>query len=356
MKIAWARLRSQRLAGGRLAGPEDVVGWLGAVQAQEYHLAKWGLALRMRRARDASVERSFAAGAILRTHVMRPTWHFVTPADIRWLLALTAPRVRAAVAHYDRKLGIDAAVIGRANRAIASALAGGAALTRGELKLVLERAGVAVDGTQRLAHVIMHAELDAVICSGGRRGKQFTYALLDERVPTTRLPPRDEALAELARRYFTSHGPAQLRDFAWWSGLTSAEARAGLEMSRHHLAGEEIEGKRYWLAPTTRTLVRPARAAYLLPPYDEYLIAYRDRSAALDPALWKPGAGRDPFAAPVVLDGRVIGGWRRTSDTDGDSITLDLAARPSRADAQLVEQAARRYGAFLGLDVAIGYR
>jgi hypothetical protein len=356
MKIAWARLHCQRLATARLGSPEDVVGWLGAVQAQEYQLAKWGLALRMRRASDASVERAFAAGAILRTHVMRPTWHFVTPADIRWLLALTAPRVRAAVAHYDRRLGIDAAVIGRANRAIAAALAGGIALTRAELKAVLARSGVAVDGTQRLAHVIMHAELDAVICSGARRGKQFTYSLLDERAPPTRLPQREEALAELARRYFTSHGPAQLKDFAWWSGLTSMDARAGLEMSRPHLAEDVIGGKRHWFAPSARALERPARAAYLLPPYDEYLIAYRDRSAALDPALWTPGAGRDPFAAPVVLDGRVVGGWKRTPDSDPIEVILDLPRRPSRAEALLLEEAARRYGGFLGRDVAITWQ
>jgi Winged helix DNA-binding domain len=347
-KIAWARLHCQRLAAGRLASPEEVVGWLGAVQAQEYHLAKWGLALRTRRASDHSVERAFAAGRILRTHVMRATWHFVTPADIRWLLAVTAPRVRAAVAYYDRQLGITPGVITRANRAIARALAGGAQLTRAELKAVLTGAGVSVDGTQRLAHVIMHAELSAVICNGARRGKQFTYALLDDRAPVTPLPTREEGLAELARRYFTSHGPAQLKDFVWWSGLTAAEARIGLEMSRHHLAEEEIGGSRYWLAPSARSLGQPRRAAYLLPPYDEFLIAYKDRSASLDPGLWRSGAGRGPYAAPVVLDGRVIGGWRRASSGDSVTITFDLPGRLPSADAPRIEEAARRYGDFLG--------
>jgi hypothetical protein len=354
MKIAWARLHCQRLAAGRLTRPADVVGWLGAVQAQEYPFAKWGLALRMRRATDASVERALTAGAILRTHVLRPTWHFVTPADIRWLLALTAPRVRAAVAYYDRQLGITPAVTARANRAIAAALEGGAELTRGELKAVLAGAGVAVDGTQRLAHVIMHAELDAVICSGARRGKQFTYALLDERAPTPRMPSRDEALAELARRYFLSHGPAQLRDFAWWSGLGSADARAGLEMSRQQLADEEIEGKRYWFAPSARRLAAPSRVAHLLPPYDEYLNAYKDRSASLDPSVWKPGAGRDPYAAPVVLHGRVIGGWRHPAGSG--TITLDLPRRLGASDGRLVENAVRRYGDFVGSELTIARR
>jgi hypothetical protein len=347
-KIAWARLHCQRLAAGHFARPEEVVSWLGAVQAQEYPFAKWGLALRTRRASNASIERAFAAGRILRTHVMRATWHFVTPADIRWLLALTAPRVRAAVAYYDRQLGITPAVIARANRALATALAGGAQLIRAELKAVLSGAGVRVDGTQSLAHVIMHAELDGVICSGARRGKQFTYALLDDRAPALPLPAREEALGELARRYFTSHGPAQLRDFAWWSGLTSAEARIALEVTRHHLAEDEIDGARYWLAPAARRLGQPPRTAYLLPPYDEFLIAFKDRSASLDPVLWKSGAGRGPYAAPVVLDGRVVGGWRRASAGDRVRITFDPSRRLRGADMRLVEEAARRYGDFLG--------
>lgn len=354
MHIAWSRLQAQRLTAGRLTRPEEVVAWLGAVQAQEYPLAKWGLALRLRRASDTSLERAFASGAILRTHVLRQTWHFVSPPDLRWMLGLTAPRVRAAVAHYDRRLGIDAAVITRANRAIAKALAGGAQLTRAELKAVLLGAGVAVEGTQRLAHVIMHAELDAVICSGPRRGKQFTYALLDDRVPPGPRLARDDALAALARRYFTGHGPAQLQDFTWWSGLTAGEARAGLELSRQHLAEATVDGKRYWLGPSAAAVERPPRAAYLLPPYDEYLIAYKDRSAALAPGLWDRIARRDPFMAPVVLDGRVIGGWKRSVARGEVAIRLRLPGRVSPADRRLVDEAAHRHGAFMGLEVVLG--
>lgn len=349
LKIAWVRLHCQRLTAGHLARPEQVVAALGAVQAQEYPFAKWGLGLRLRGATDASVERAFASGAILRTHVMRPTWHFVAPADIRWLLALTAPRVRAAVAHYDRRLGITPAVVRRSNRAIAAALAGGVTLTRQELKAVLVGAGVNVEGTQRLAHVLLHAELDAVICSGARRGKHFTYALLDDREPAVTPLSREEALAELTRRYFTSHGPAQVQDFVWWSGLTSREARAGLDLVGPHLAEDEVEGKRYWRAAGTPPASHPGRAAWLLPPYDEYLIGYRDRTAAVDPALWNPMGRRDPFTAPVVLDGRVVGGWRRSLDQRTAAITLELRTRLGRADARLVRDAARRYAEFLAL-------
>ena len=346
--IAGARLHAQRLDSGRMPSPQDIVGWLGAVQAQEYALAKWGIGLRLRRASDASIERAFAAGSILRTHVLRPTWHFVTPADIRWMLALTAPRIRANLASYDRMLGIDAAVVKRAVRAIAAALAGGPHLTRAELQAVLARSGVASESTQRLGHLVMHAELEGVICSGARRGSQMTYALLDDRVPPSRQRSRDDSLAELARRYFTGHGPAQLKDFAWWSGLTAAEARAALEMSRAHLACEELEGKTYWFSPSLGTVEPPGRIAYLLPPYDEYLIAFKDRSAALDPALWNPVAARNAFIAPVVVRGQVVGGWRRILKKGTVVVTLDLPRKLSRADARLVEEAVRRHQAFLG--------
>jgi hypothetical protein len=352
-QIRHARLHNQRVSSTTFTRPEQVVNWLGAVQAQDYPGAKWALALRMRGASHAIVERAFARGTILRTHVMRPTWHFVSPADIRWMLSLTAPRVRAATASYDRKLGIDAALIRRSNKAIAAALSGGIQLTRQELKAVLRRAGIAADSVQRLAHFVIHAELDAVICSGALRGKQFTYALLDERVPSTRVLSRDEALAELTRRYFTSHGPAQMQDFVWWSGLKTADVRAGLEMCRRDLVDEVVDGKRYFFASRQRQLEPPVRSAYLLPTYDEYLIAYKDRSASLDRTRWQAVVSRDLWSAPVVVDGRVIGGWRSTLRNGRPTITLDLPNALKRADQRLLEVASQRFTAFFEPDVVL---
>jgi hypothetical protein len=272
------------------------------------------------------------------------------------MLALTAPRVRAATASYDRRLGIDASVIERSNKAIARALKGGRQLTRQELKAALQEVGVAADGTQRLAHLVMHAELDAVVCSGALRGKQFTYALLDERAPGSRVLPRDEALAELTRRYFTSHGPAQLQDFVWWSGLTTRDVRAGLEMAARHLADDVIDGKRYWFSSSMRVVAPPARAAHLLPPYDEYLIAYKDRSAALDAGLWKPIADRDPFSSTIVVDGQVVGGWRAIARNGKVTATLDLPVRLKKTDERLIADAVRRFAAFLDLQVDVARR
>jgi hypothetical protein len=351
--ITGARLHNQRLSSAGFAKPEDVVGWLGAVQAQDYAGAKWALALRMRRPADTAVERASATGAILRTHVMRPTWHFVTPADIRWLLALTAPRVKARMASYDRALGLDAAVFRRSHKVLARALRDGVQLTREELKIALERAGVAAGGVQRLAHLVMRAELDGLICSGARRGKQFTYALLDERVPASRALTRDEALAELARRYFTSHGPAQLRDFAWWSGLAAADARAGLAMAESHLVRDVIDGKTYWFSPSTRTTRKAPRHAYLLPLYDEYLIAYKDRSAALGPAGWARIAEDAPFIAPIVMSGRVVGGWTRRLQKHHVLITIAPLAPFTVASTRAIRSAAHAYADFLGLNLAL---
>ncbi len=284
LDITRLRLRNQRLSGARFSQPEQVVAWLGAVQAQEYADSKWALALRMRRTSEAAIERALSSGAILRTHVLRPTWHFVAAADIRWMLALTGPRVSARMSPYNRTLELDADEFRRSRKVIVRSLRGGRQLTRQELKAALQKAGIRTDGVQRLAHIVMQAELDAVICSGARRDNQFTYALLDERVPASPTMSRDDALAELTRRYFRSHGPAQVSDFVWWSGLTTGDARSGLEMVERDLNREVIDGKTYWLSRAAAGEEEPS--AYLLGLYDEYLIAYKDRSAALDRARW----------------------------------------------------------------------
>jgi hypothetical protein len=355
LDITGTRLSNQRLSRARLETPQDVVHWLGAVQAQDYAGAKWALGLRMRRARDADIEAAFSDGRILRTHVMRPTWHFVAPADIRWMLALTARRISAAIARYNHRLELDATVFRRAQRAMVRALRGGSQLTRQELKVELQRAGIHAGGVQRLAFIMMQAELDAVICSGARRGNQFTYALLDERVPTARARSREDSLSELARRYFTSHGPAQLRDFAWWSGLSVADARAGLATIERELAHEVIDARTYWFSSSVRTRTAP-RTAYLLPLYDEYLIAYKDRRAAIDPSRWTRAAARDPFSAPVVVNGEVVGGWKRVQKRDRITIALTPFTRLPKQHVAAVGDAARAYSRFVGTEIEVSWR
>jgi len=209
------------------------------MQSQEFAYAKWSVAQRTNGAINARMDQALADGTILRTHVVRPTWHFVLPADIRWLLDLTAPRVNALSAYYFRQLGLDDAVFAKTNALFSKVLKGGGQLTRTELNAMLQRSGIAASG-QRLGYILMRAELDAIICSGARRGKQQTYALFDERVRRAKRMRRDDALAELTRRYFVSRGPATLKDYVVWSSLTGAEGRIGLEMVRSRLEHDVI--------------------------------------------------------------------------------------------------------------------
>jgi hypothetical protein len=353
--ITWQRLHNQRLLGAPFATAEDAVAWFGAVQAQDYSGAKWAIGQRIRQCADAAVEQVFQSGRIVRTHVLRPTWHFVMPADIRWMLELTAPRIRALMAPYDRKLELDAKLVRRSNSALGRALRGNHHLTREELAAVLGAAGIVARG-QRLGHLMMHAELDCVILSGPRRGKQFTYALFDERVPAQKPKSRDQALAELTKRYFQSHGPALLRDFAWWSGLKVSDAKAGVEMVTPRLETQEIAGKTYWFAPFEPRPKPTKPCVHLLPNYDEYLISYKDYTPAIDAKLF---AGLGPtekgmlFSHLVVSNGHVVGGWRRTIERDSVSVEIKLRTTLKRPERIELERAGKRFAKFLDVPVRI---
>ena len=352
-EIANRRLHAQRLAGAPFASAVDAVGWLGAVQSQDVAGAKWALGQRTQGATDADIDRLVDEGSILRTHVLRPTWHFVLPDDIRWLLALTAPRLKARLAQYDRQLGVDAAVIARSQTVMAGALEDGSHLTRGEIAGALERSDIPAGG-QRLSHLVMHAELDAVVVSGPRRGKQHTYGLVDARAPNARRLDREEALAELTCRYFTSHGPAQVHDFAWWSGLTVADARRGLALVGAALNHEVIGGKSYWGSPDTRWEAQPGPAVHLLPNYDELLVAYRDRSASLDPARPFDGSifPRGSILGNVVArNGQVWGGWKRRLKGRRLVVEVELLDVLDAGGAAALEQATALLGRFLGVPV-----
>lgn len=345
------RLHNQRLSQTGFSDPAEVVGWLGAVQSQDYNGAKWALGLRLQNATDADVEQAFTDGKMLRTHVMRPTWHFVTPADIHWMLALTAPRVKALTQYYWKQFELDEAEFSEANTIVTKALEGSKHLTRAELGVILGQAGISADDPMRVGHMLFRAELDGLVCSGARRGKQQTYALLDERAPQTRTWERDEALAEFARRYFTSHGPATVQDFTWWSGLTAGEAKEALELAKTQLESESVDGQTYWFSATSP--INPAAPAdYLLPPYDEYTVAYKERGAFLDP-IHNEAAGNGIFDPVIVLGGRIVGTWKRTFK----KATVIIEALPfvpfMPEQSAAFEVAAQRYGAFHEVTVVL---
>jgi hypothetical protein len=349
------RLRSSRLTGERFASPEDAVSWFGAVQAQDYAGAKWALGQRLRAATDATVEGALARGSILRTHVLRPTWHFVRPVDIRWMLELSAPRIRAFMAYYDRKLGLDEAIFKRSNATLAKALQGGQHLTRDELARVLQDIGIRASG-QRLGHLVMRAELDAILCSGARRGKQFTYASLDERVPKARTLSRDEALAELARRYVQGHGPCLTNDFAWWSGQTVSDAKSGLVSLGSELEQTIVADKTYWHAPGAAPQ-GSRNSLNLLPNFDEYLIAYKDHGLVLDDTPARALGARDHVLSNhlLVVNGKVAGGWQRTLAKSGVTLEVMLLAPLSETKQRALVLAAERYARFLELPLTLRF-
>ena len=334
------RHRRQRLDGSHDSRPDSLVGWLGAIQSQDYIGAKWAIGLRAPHLHDADVERAFTDGRILRTHVLRPTWHFVTPADIRWMLALTGPRVQAVNRSYGRRLGISDRTFDRARDVMARALDGGRTLTRSELATALARARIATT-RQQLAHIVLDAEVTATICSGPRRGAHFTYALLSDRAPGAQLLSREASVAELARRYFQSHGPATIRDFAWWSGLTMKDAAAGAAMAKAEVL------------PQPPALDRLRGAGHLLPNYDEYLIAYKDRGAVMDPARSRNLGVFTTAEHPhhVILDGRVAGSWNRTITTTRLIVDVTCYEPPRPAAVRAITTAATRYAQFLGLEL-----
>ncbi len=349
------RLYAQRVAGEPFEQPEDAVRWLLAVQSQDYPGARWSVGQRVAGATDASVAAAFDAGRFLRTHVLRPTWHFVAPEDIRWMLALTGPRVKATMSYYDRKLELDDALFRRSTDTIVRALRDGKQLTRAEIAQAVRRAGVNVTGSQRLGHILLRPELDGIICSGARREKQFTYALLDERVPAAAPMSRDEALLALTSRYFTTRGPATANDFAWWSGLTVADAKRGIEMAGPALEREVIDDRAYWSAPSMRRRSWRTPKVFLLPNYDELFIGHKERSAIgkrLESADLVTG-GNALIAHVVAVDGQLVGGWKRTLTKDSVNVELRLLTRLSSAERRALDAAVERYGNFLGVPAAL---
>lgn len=347
------RVSGVLLAGSSAASASDVVDRLGAVQAQDYLGAKWALAQRAPGLTDADVEREFERGDILRTHVLRPTWHFVRPADIRWMLELTAPRVRRTLASQSRAWRWDAKLISRSMSAIAKALEDGKSLTRTELGDALARARVKVAHAQHLGHLVMHAELDAIVCSGPRRGSEMTYMLLDTRVPSAPALSRDDALLRLARRYFATRGPATLKDFAWWSGLTVADAKRGVEMMGSELTHATFDGDPFWFVDGP--VGRARSSAWLLPNYDEYFIAYKDRGAVAR-RIGHAGSviGGDARVTHVIfVNGELVGRWTRTSRSGKVVIALETEVPLTGSERTRINSATRAFCKFLGGSVTI---
>ncbi len=349
-EIAYHRLGSQQLVGTDFSTPKELVYWMGAMQAQDYPMAKWAIGTRLPGITDQAVEIAIANADIIRTHLLRPTWHFVAAEDVYWMLDLTAPQINAAQSSRDHQLDLTEDVIAKSNTTIEKALSTGRHLTREELITALHQAGITTD-QNRASHLFARAELEKIICSGASRGSKTTYALLSERVPKHNDISKDEALEKLAKRYFTSRSPATLQDFTWWSGLPARDASKALELVKSDFDRVLTDDRTYWLSHGI-TLPHTGRdGAYLLPTYDEYIISYSDRSASIPPQLeqyMKEISDRGVFRPIIVVEGEVVGIWKRSLHNESIRIEIQPFIDLNPATKEWITGAAARYGSFLG--------
>ncbi|HTL07693.1 MAG TPA: winged helix DNA-binding domain-containing protein [Chitinophagaceae bacterium] len=310
--IAHARMQQQQISATDHSSIPALVEYMGAIQSQDYGMSAWAIGLRLPGTRLEDVETALDKGTIIRTHVLRPTWHIVAAKDIYWMLSLSAEKIKTLMRPMDRQLGLTEKIYTRSNRIIEKALSGGEHLSRAALASALQAARIATD-ENRMAHLLVRAELDAIICSGTKTGNQRGYALLANRVPRKQNMGKEEALALLAKRYFSSHGPATVQDFSWWSGLTLTAAGKALASVEQELAHAKIKEQQYWFSPTLALPAKRKNSIYFLPAFDEFIMGYRDRTASLPPIHQRTVITTNGIFYPTILiNGQVSGTWKRT--------------------------------------------
>lgn len=352
------RLRNQQIAQSRFQQPDAVVAWLGAMQGQDYAGVKWSVGLRLPGSTDADVERAISDARLVRSWVMRGTLHLMAGADARWIVELVGPRLIGQSAARHKELELDAATLLRSRDVLGKALGGHHRLRRSELFEVLEQQGISTQG-QRGYHILRHVSLDGLLVQGVAEREDPTFRLLDEALPNAPALAREEALAELARRYFQSRGPATLKDFAWWLGLPIGDARAGLGAAKDALIEETISGTRYWLSPDSHAapadLPDLESLAFAPPGFDEFHLGYQDRDAVLDPQhATKVCPGKNGVFFPtIVVGGRMIGTWKRTIKANKVVITPAPFQALTPAQQEAFETSIQRYGEFLQLPVTL---
>lgn len=346
------RLASQHIAGNTFSKPVELAAWMGAMQAQDPAMIKWAFGCRIPGITEKAVDEALATGEILRTHLLRPTWHVVAAEDIYWLLELTAPQIRGSSRSRWEELELTPAIMNRSTDIIVRLLSDGVHRTREALMAELEANSIR-SNDNRSAHIMFHAELEGLVCSGAVTGNKQTYRLLESCLPRPKSIPREEALTKLALRYFNSHGPATLSDFNWWSGLSIKDARTALEHVKSQLILETIGEETYWFS-TEAVKANVAYEAHLLPAFDEFIISYRDRSAVLEQQHHARAVSTNGIFRPVVVvDGKVRGLWKRTVKKDTVLIEIELFSKLTAQEQQAVNAAAERFGSFLGKKVTL---
>lgn len=350
-RILDQRMQNQGLASTSFRSAEEAVEVLGAVQAQDFPNSKWGIGLRLRRATNETLDEAFNKGKILRTHVMRPTWHYVSPHDILWMQSLTGPRVLQMMGHYNRKLELSPEFFQKTSKLLTRMLQGENFLTRQEIGKELHKEGMKLT-PQKIAHVVMQAELEGSICSGPLKGKQHTYALIDERAPKARVLPREAALKELVLRYFTAHGPATVKDFVWWSGLTVKDTLHGIHLNGSKIHSMPFQETTFYFSPKQKPPQTDPEKMYLLPNYDEFTIGYTSKHALYLPPQVSISFGVGFYHA-LMQNGMVLGTWKRSPAKKHFSIQTRLVNALSKAQQQSLHAATKAYGVFFGKETKI---
>lgn len=346
--ISNIRLINQQITTPKFKSVKEIANWMGAVQAQDFSMSKWAIGIRLRDSTDKIIETEINNGEILRTHVLRPTLHLVSVENIRWLLNLTAPGIKARLKSRHKELDLTESLFKKCNTIIQNALKGANHLTREELVAILTKAKVLVEN-QRAYHILVRAELDGIACSGMVKAGKQTYALLDERVPKTKDLTKEESLKKIAGIYFSSRGPATLQDFKWWSGLSIIDSRNALEIIKADLVSEKIGSDTYWLLSRLTFPKIENSSAHLLPAFDEFLISYKVRSASLPLTNFKKAVSENGIFRPViVINGQVIGLWKRTIKKEKVILEIEFFEPDNKSIKKQIEKGMETFGLFLG--------
>ena len=354
--LAKIRLLSQQIVGSKFNNAKDVLDWMGAIQAQDYGMAKWAVGTRLPDSNDNIISAAIDEGEILRTHLLRPTWHFVSNDNIYWILDVTAQQVKNSFKSRHIQLGLTNTILRKSNSVMEKALNGGNHLTREELIVELGKVKIATNDN-RASHIFAWAELEGLICSGATKGGKQTYAILEERVPRRKPINKEEALATLAQKYFSSRCPATLQDFVWWSGLTVSHAKKALEMAAPKFIPVTYNSEVYWFTPSFSVPKAPIDEVYLLPAFDEFIISYKDRSAALPKETHKKAVSNNGIFRPViVVNGQVAGIWKRTVNKDKVALEAVFFESPNKTISSKVKEAAIQYGHYLDKQIEVNIK
>lgn len=340
------RLLSQQIIESKCKTPKEILGWMGAMQAQDFNMAKWAIGLRLKKATEKNIDEAINSGEIVRTHLLRPTWHFVSADDIHWMIKLTAPRIKSSMKARNKQLELSKNVFEKSNALFEKVLRDQNHLTRKELLNELNKAKIPTTDN-RGSHLLMNAELDGIICSGRIKAKQITYALLHERIGMPKAFDKEEALAKLATKYFESHCPATLYDFIWWSGLSATDAKLSLELIKSNFISKKINAVEYWFSDSFSFSKKRKESTFLLPAFDEFLISYKDRSAAIIFEHQAKAFSKNGIFWPVIVtNGIAVGTWKREIKKDQIIIQTHLFDQQN-IDVKSIEKEAGKLGFFL---------